>query len=172
MTIEGSSFPLAVLEAWLSLRKEGAEAFRAMWFWVDQNEMDTDPNRSFFFFVVHDGKLMPDVFRFPDFPTSGFNPDFFELQLSTERPKEDPWDSHGPNQASLAYWYRRFYQETRYGQMLVLNPDEPPLFFYPEGRVNVAVAVSRLERAVTQLRMWLMVGSAIAAGVLLRMWLR
>lgn len=36
--------------------------------------------------------------------------------------------------AVVRYWYRKFYEETRPGQLMVLRPDEPALFHYHEGR--------------------------------------
>jgi hypothetical protein len=47
--------------------------------------------------------------------------------------------------AKIAYWYRKFYQETRTGQLMVLRPDEPTLHYFPEGRHTVG---KRIEQAV------------------------
>lgn len=31
------------------------------------------------------------------------------------------------------YWYRKFYEETRMGQLMLLRPDNPKLFYYRKG---------------------------------------
>jgi len=38
---------------------------------------------------------------------------------------EADWD-----EANTRYWYRRFYTETRTGQLMALRSDDPRLFYY------------------------------------------
>jgi hypothetical protein len=57
---------------------------------------------------------------------------------------EPDWDV-----AQAKFWYRKFYSETRTGQLMWLRPDNPVLFFY-EGRTapDIMAGLSVMARAV------------------------
>ena len=44
-------------------------------------------------------------------------------------------DSHW-REAWARFWYRKFYTETRTGQLMVLRPDEPTLYQFPRSQVR------------------------------------
>ncbi|MGC2830624.1 MAG: hypothetical protein WB994_13375 [Candidatus Acidiferrum sp.] len=51
--------------------------------------------------------------------------------LKREPDNEPIWHTHPYFDEALdRYWYRKFYTETMTGQLMVLRPDEPILYFY------------------------------------------
>ncbi|WP_263366672.1 hypothetical protein [Edaphobacter bradus] len=132
LALRGPNFNLKLANTILELRKEGIKPLAAKWFWWDKDDSSSDPVISYVFFVVHDeeDKIVREEVRFLDYPGSGFDPAVFESIDSPPFWSSEPrWDL-----AWAAYWYRRFYKETKVGQLMVLRPDVPVLYYYPEGR--------------------------------------
>jgi hypothetical protein len=130
-TFSGASFSLGMLEALLRLHRAGADGFDASWFWYDYDSVTDDPHDSYAFFVVSGDKIVEERISFSDYHGNGFDPTIFstENEVCPIWFRDNDW-----LEASVRYWYRKFYTETRTGQLMVLRPDEPELFFYPEGR--------------------------------------
>jgi hypothetical protein len=139
-SFDGSSFNLQVLKQLISFEMRGMSAFGAQWFWYDSDSVTDDLHRSFSFFVVANDAIVIEDVHFNDHHESGFDPTVFDLPNFEKRIwfREPDW-----HEANVRYWYRRFYKETRVGQLMVLRPDEPPLFYYEEGRWTLPLAVAK-----------------------------
>ncbi len=137
--LRGSTFHLKAAVTILDLQKEGVKPFASRWFWFDTGESDTTPTKNYAFFVIHEEEIIREEISFLDYPDSGFDPTIFEAGDDARR---SSWLRHliPPSSeaswqlASAAYWYRRFYRETKMGQLMVLRPDWPELHYFPEGR--------------------------------------
>jgi hypothetical protein len=127
VVLGGPSFNREVAEAFLDLEKDGINPFDARWFWYDRDHVSDDLMASYVFFVVHKDAIVREQVSFCDYSDSAFDPSVFE-------PDEDArpiWMNHPYwDEAWVRYWYRKFYAETRTGQLMVLRPDEPILFYY------------------------------------------
>ena len=132
-TFSGPSFNLSLLAALLRLQKVGVHGFDASWLYYDSNSLRDDPHDSYVFFVVSGDKIVEERVAFSDYHENGFNPSVF---TSDNRPPAIWIYDSERKEALTRYWYRRFYMETRTGQLMVLRLDEPVLYFYPEGRAD------------------------------------
>jgi hypothetical protein len=142
---DGSSFSRNFLAALLTLRENKVNGFESSWFWYDKDSQTHEPGDVYFFFVVHNGLIVEERAAFFDDFKSGFDPSIFEIA----RDKEPVWRANPYwKEAEIAYWYRKFYQETRTGQLMVLRPDEPTLYYFPERRYTIA---RRIDNAVVML---------------------
>lgn len=130
VALSGPSFNRDLAETLLELQKDGINYFETQWFWYDKDHVTDDLMASYKFFVVHNNAIVREQVSFCDSSDSGFDPSVFEPP-DDARPiwTNDPqWD-----EAWVRYWYRKFYTETRTGQLMVLRPDKPELY-YIEGR--------------------------------------
>jgi hypothetical protein len=102
--------------------KSGANPYTAAWFYFGKDHsIDADEIQEFF--VVYENKII-----------GTFHFDCRAPQILVKPEEKDDkyvWASdHAFSEASEIYWYRKFYTETMIGQLMVLRPDEPPLYFY------------------------------------------
>jgi hypothetical protein len=89
-----------------------------------------DPHDAYTFFVVYNDRIVRERMSLFDSHDSGFNPSIFAYD-----DRHDVWENDTAwRDASDRFWYRRFYQETRTGQLMVLRSDAPELYHLPEGR--------------------------------------
>lgn len=163
----GSEFNVRVLEALLRLQKEGTNPVEASLFFYDYDSSTHDPADKYDFFVVCNDKIVEERVGFSDSPRNGFDPAVFSAD-----DVDDPFSFRENDnfQAWVRFWYRKFYAETRAGQLMVLRPDEPELYFYPEGRWAwklPAVSV-RIERRSNALQVVLIVIGFLALVLLRR----
>jgi hypothetical protein len=102
--------------------KLGANPYTAAWFYFGKDHSrDADEIQEFF--VVYEDKIIG-TFHF-----DCRSPQI--LVKPEEKDEEYIWSSDRYfREASEIYWYRKFYTETMIGQLMVLRPDEPPLYFY------------------------------------------
>jgi len=115
----------------LNFRKERINPLDTAWFFYDKDSVTDDPHDSYScFFVVHRDKIIRERFSFSDRSGSGFDPTIFTVDDS------EPIWSHDLawRDARIRFWYRKFYTETRTGQLMVLRSDGPELYHYAEGR--------------------------------------
>ena len=132
----GPSFNCQILREVLQLRKDGVNPFSARWFWYDSDSCTEDPIEHYAFFVVHDDKIVCEQVTFSDHHENGFDPDIFK----TDEETDFIWSNDlNWSEAWTRYWYRKFYNETRTGQLMVLRPDEPPLYHYQRTQTNNSV---------------------------------
>lgn len=127
VVIKGSSFGMNVLAEMLKLKEQGVNPWGALWFWYDSDDCLEDPQTNYAFFVVSDDRIVRERVCFSDYIGSEFDPSVF-----TTYARDDPtWgDELSWDEALDAYWYREFYKNTRTGQLMVLRPDKPTLFYY------------------------------------------
>ena len=131
-TFKGASFNRELLVHVLNLGKEGISPSFAQWFWFDKSHNLREAMDSYSFFVLSplDNKIIREHVRFFDDPGSGFDPSIFTAY------EADLWnwaDDSDWEEARVGYWYRKFYQETQTGQLMVLRPDKPTLHYYARG---------------------------------------
>jgi len=153
--IMAQSFVQEVLRAGFELNRHGIDAYWSEWFYFEEDHVTDDMMRSFSFFVVNGGKILPGIYTFVDSEDTGFDPAVFEpaFEELADKRKSSIWRNTAQIQAATVnYWYRRFYTETDVGKLVVLRPDEPTLYCYPEGRFNLQVGVERLEASLLKLR--------------------
>ena len=64
------------------------------------------------------------------------------------------WD-----EADTRYWYRKFYTETRTGQLMALRPDDPRLFYYERTGPDVMGAIGVLQQSLLRIKfvLWILV---------------
>lgn len=127
VVLNGPSFNRRVAEVLLGLQKDAINYFETQWFWYDKDHVTDDLMACYVFFVVHRDAIVREQVSFTDYSDSGFDPSVFESNEDS-RPiwSNDPeWQ-----EASVRYWYKKFYAETRTGQLMVLRPDEPVLYHY------------------------------------------
>jgi hypothetical protein len=128
LEFKGPQFNCDVLGELLRLTKDGINPFSAQWFWYDEDSCRDEPNEIYSFFVVYQDKIVSERVSFSDYHGNGFDPDIFKW----DEGHDDIWRNDSDwMEATTRLWYRRFYSETRTGQLMVLRPDEPILYHYP-----------------------------------------
>jgi hypothetical protein len=134
----GSPFGRNLLYVLVRLHKDGVNPFAATWFFYD-TDTSQDAVTCYTFFLVCDGKIAwESVSIFRDPGDSEFNPAVFK---EPNQGLDWIWvkDSYR-GRAETAFWYRKFYIETKAGQLMLLRPDQPvTYFFYPEDKWRIAL---------------------------------
>jgi hypothetical protein len=107
------------------LLEAGIDPVQTAFYYYGHDYCTDDPQEAFEFFVVGGGKILSERFVL-------FTDDIRFLELHKD---DDPiWRSHPYiKEADTVFWYRKFYQETRMGQLTVLRPDNPTLYHYATG---------------------------------------
>ena len=131
----GPNFSLEIMGLICNLLRESRTLDRCALYWYDSDWVKTDPHESYHFFIVYENSIIDESRRFSRHSNSGFVPNAFQLVSEDD----NPWNHAGDwREAENRYWYRKFYRETMTGQLMVLRPDEPQLFYYPEGRQGMS----------------------------------
>lgn len=144
----GLGFALDVLYALLDFKTRGFDLSKAGWYWYDFDSLEIEPQDSYSFFAVCGDQIANERVSFGDYHGNGFDPDVFERSLS----KDVLWGRERSfEEADAAFWYRKFYTETRTGQLMVYTPDAP-LHYYSEGRWNPLSAFMAVERRLASLQ--------------------
>jgi hypothetical protein len=136
IVLKGPSFNCAMLRELLALKAEGIEPFSSLWFWYDRDSSREDPHDIYNFFVVSGDKIVREDVVLGDYHESGFDPTIFQ----SDNAVDSIWFNDADwREARTRFWYRKFYTETRTGQLIALRPDEPILYHYqrPQTR-NIA----------------------------------
>lgn len=170
ITVKGPHVHRKMLELLYWLADRNVSPFDVRWFYFDSDTCRKDPQEIYRFFLVAADQIIDESYRLSDWHDNGFDP-----SLLTPSKDDDPlWnDSESWRESNERFWYRKFYQETRTGQLMVLRPDQPPLYFYPEGRANVAGGIEAwladLRRLLSGIRfaLWLLV-VLVAIEIILR----
>jgi hypothetical protein len=168
LVIEGPHFTRRILEVLLTLRNDGVDFFATEWFWYDCEPEPHGSHHHHSFFVVHDGTIVRDSVVFGDDPSDGFDARIFKTNdhsepgFLSERNREE---------ASVRWWYRKFYAETRTGQIMALREDKPELYDY---RIycDPTITAHLSQNSLRQLRkvhflLWVLI--ALVALVLVRL---
>lgn len=127
LAFRGDSFSRQLLSTLLQLKKEDLDPFSTLWFWFDSDSCSDDPHESYSFFVVLGNKIVRESVSFSDYHNSGFDPTIFKSHDDSDSIwfNDSDW-----REANTRFWYRKFYTETRTGQLMVLRPDEPILYHH------------------------------------------
>jgi len=164
VSFTGPGFAMDVLNALLDIRQRGFDLSKTGWYWYYRDSMEQEPQQSYSFFAVCGDQIVNECVTFGDYHGSGFDPNVFERSRS----EDVLWSGeHSFEEADAALWYRKFYTETRTGQLMVHTPDAP-LHYYPEGRWNPVAAFTAVERRLASLRAllgWLLL--LVGIGLLL-----
>jgi len=139
--IKGEIWLLALLTDLVEMVRNGVDLDRASWFYYDFDwSIDADVMHTFF--VVYDGKVVDETWNI-----SSENP----LALKRLQDDQPIWHSHPHFAEALdRYWYRQFYTETFAGQLMVLRPDEPVLYYYDRAPVQTRDTLRELEIVTLQ----------------------
>ncbi len=162
LILSGPDFNRRILDVILKLSSEGIDPFATVWYYYDKDLCLQDAQRSYTFFVVHNGKIIREQVSFFDSHDSGFDPSLFANADHSDPiwSNEEAW-----TEANAKYWYRQFYSETHTGQLMALRSDEPTLFFCDEhpkaDNIGALVVVARLLRTI-RILLWALVAVAVA----------
>jgi len=167
VTVEGTSFTCGLLKILLQMYSENINPFYASWYYFDHDRCRADPQEMYSFFVVANNTIVREEIGFSDYDTSGFDPAIFE---PPDYANEAWWGRVSWDDANTRYWYRKFYTETRTGQLMVLRPDKPQLYHYEHGGSDVIRAIGVLNQSLsrTRLVLWILVALAILGLIVIR----
>lgn|GEM_PF-2051345 len=158
----GPDFNRRILDVMLKLSSEGIDPFATVWYYYDKDLCLEDAQRSYTFFVVHNGKIVRQQVSFFDSHDSGFDPSLF---ASADRSNPIWSNEEAWAEANAKYWYRQFYSETRTGQLMALRSDEPTLFFSDEhpkaDNIGALLFVAHVLRTI-RILLWALVALAVA----------
>jgi len=156
VVFDGPHFNCHLLQVLLDLRKDGFDGFCAKWYWYESDSLTDEVGHSYRFFVVDKDRIVRESVSFTDAQGSGFNPSVFtRSEVSPPRSvRYGEWEK-----ADTRFWYRKFYQETRMGQLMMLRNDEPELYHYGEGRWRPELTLYLVYRRMSSIRwaVWTMV---------------
>jgi hypothetical protein len=163
----GPSFNVDLLSLLLSFHKEGLEPFSSRWFWYDSDSVTDDPHESYSFFVVSGDRIVRERVALSDYHGNGFNPDVFVAPDHSKRIwfRDPDWE-----EAWTRLWYRKFYRETRTGQLMVLRPDEPALHYLPEARWQEPVGFYGLGQQLSRIHRLLIFLLIAACVIIFLLW--
>ena len=175
ISVSGPSFCREILQFILRLMAKSQGLGECSLFWFDSDSVMDDPHECHRFFVVCKDAIIEEGLTFAESSSSGFTSGAF---VKAFEPDGNPWRDYANwRDAEIRYWYRRFYRETVTGQLMVLRPDLPELFYFPEGRAGgepaehpdeetkaVSLKLTHINEAVTHLAIigWAVVGLLLA----------
>jgi hypothetical protein len=160
-----AEFFRSLLEVYRAAGDEYTPLF--FFFGLDRIAFEESYSEEFDFFVTYGYDIVVELFTLransnDDGGSEGFDP-------SVLRPPEEPENAQwkGWADANLRWWYRKFYTETRTGQLMVLRTDFPPIFHYaPQGRRSAQNAAFWREFPSVLVRSWPgIVASLIIVGL-------
>ncbi len=161
--VSGPHTHLVLVKLLYRFADSGVSPFDVRWFYFDCDNCREDPQTSYGFFLVAQDKIIDEHFTLSDWHNNGFDPAILSGYQSGPTWFHEPhWD-----EANDRFWYRKFYTETRTGQLMVLRPDEPTLFHYPEGRYRSVGGIEgwlgEIHRLVRGMRIaiWILVAIAV-----------
>jgi hypothetical protein len=167
LVFTGPPFNGDLLATMLDLRRRGIEALLCHWFYYDEDwYAKAGAEEIYRFFIVDDDKIVAEDVHFSVVVGSwwGFDPDVF---CEADSVGAD-WSSQAASrEAETHYWYRRFYTETKTGQIMTLRRDHPRLYGQlpePEPKPDVAVILLKKIHAL----LWALV--VIGGLLLIRFW--
>jgi hypothetical protein len=174
---KGSSFAIDLLKAFLRLHKAGFNPHETEWYLYDCSYALDDIGERYEFFVVCRNEILEEDIAFFDRPHSGFDPSVFEDSAEIQ----PMWSGdNGFEKVQAALWYRKFYTETKIGRLMVLRPDKPTLYFYPEGHQlnqpglgGIATSLASIDRRLRQVLIVLVLAAmAVLALIALRLFVK
>jgi hypothetical protein len=166
LTFTGPPFNCDLLAMMLDLRQKGIVALMCRWFYYDKSYGGGTSPSSCRFFVVQDDRIVAEDIDFIDDAPGGwgFDPSVF---CEADSIGTDGNSEASRREAETHYWYRRFYTETKTGQIMTLRRDHPRLYGQlPEPEPKPEVGVILLKKIHTLL--WALV--VIGGLLLIRFW--
>lgn len=152
----------------LNLASDRINPFTARWFFYDKS-CSRDGIESFMFFLVCDGQIENErtiIFRHPR--KSEFHPRVLQDPLEVLEPMDD---NNSWQQAETAFCYRKFYTETRTGQLMMLRPDQPTIYYHSKNQSQLA-ALGVIDRRLQRTNVLLTVGIVLAViAIVFGVWL-
>src|SRR5205823_3604999 len=126
----------------VNLAWEGTNIDRVTWFYYD-HDRSRDGEELQIFFITDGKKIVTEQVRFLH----------CEPLILKKRHDDDPIWRSDPyfDEAWATYWYRKFYSEMVTGQLMVLRPDEPRLYYFVRAPLR---DVARDVQLVTLLKMY------------------
>jgi hypothetical protein len=160
IVVRGPDVHLQLLHLLFWLAEKNISPFDVLWFYYDTDRCLKDPQTIHRFFLVAKDKIVDENFTLSDWSNNGFDP-----SLLIPVVESDPtWrSSNAWHEANDRFWYRKFYTETRSGQLMVLRPDTPFPYYYHEGRYKSVGGVegwlAETHKVVRQIRFasWMLV---------------
>jgi hypothetical protein len=169
LVIKGPHFHRDILAHLYKFADQGVSPFDVRWFYYDSDSCREDPQSAYYFFLVGGNKILDERVTLSDAIGNGFDPSVLE-------PAYDPttavwFGERAWHEANTKLWYRKFYTETRTGELMVLRTDAPELYHYSAGRAGVGLEgwLSDIRRALSgiKLAIWVLVALSV-----LQLWLR
>lgn len=119
-TFIGKSFSCRILRLMIEFQKEGIQPFSTSWFWYDSDSSMEFPQDAYSFFVTFEDRIVRERVVLFDGSDTGFDPDI----LGDEARLGGSWSSDkASDRAEIRFWYSKFYNETREGQLVALRDD-------------------------------------------------
>ena len=169
LTYTRPSFPASLLAELVRFGKEGVSPFDSLWFWYDSDSCRDDPHEMYAFFVVCRDRIVRESVSFSDYHGSGFDPDVFKSSAQSDSSwfNDEAW-SH----ANTRYWYRKFYTETRTGQLMLLRDDQPKLCDF-QSHPGLEMSVLLSQQMLNSLKtihalLWVLI--VLGGLILIRFW--
>lgn len=161
---KGTSFSARLLEVLLKLQRAGVSPFGTTWFYYDKVYALQDVMDGYRFFVVYEDAIVDEAVWLTDDTSSGFDPGALEIPGSEYGPI---WsDEDDAEQAITAYWYRKFYTETKTGQVYMLSSRPRPFRTVQDiGAANAATIYAGVTK-----QLWCVI--ALLVLIALRLWFR
>ncbi len=159
----GTSFAADLLGAFLRLHKIGANPHDTIWFFYDKDFAAQDVGAAYAFFIVHSDKIVEERVLFWDWPKNGFDPRIFATREYSGSQASIWSDDESWERADTAFWYRKFYAETKTGQLMVLRPDKPELYFWSVGGRAIEDRLAGIDGRLRRINLLLVVLVVIAS---------
>lgn len=163
--VTGPDMHLRLLKLIYQFADQEFSPFEVQWFYYDKDNCREDPESAYSFFLVANNTIVEERYNIFDSMNNGFDPSILTLSSDSENPV---WfDLPHWEEAQDRFWYRKFYSETCTGQLMVLRPDEPTLYYYPEGRYRAVGGIegwfSEIHRLLRGMRIavWILVVLAV-----------
>jgi hypothetical protein len=119
--VDGPGFNRELLRTLVRLKRKNVGHLASTWYWFASEYGDgDDTNRYHRFFVVDGRRIAISHVQLAEWHGNGFDPGVFAAHGEHYDEFAEAW---------TRYWYRRFYEKTLVGQLTVLRPDGPALYF-------------------------------------------
>ena len=160
------SFYVSLFFMLVSLRKDGYEPLQCTFYFYDKDRVSDDLHCSYAFFVAHGHKIVREEAIFNDHAGNGFDPTI--LTSDAERPI---WRNHRYfDEAHTRLMYRKFYEETYMGRLMVARLDKPELYGGRDNPDFPQQAATRIGKQLSGIGLALWILVALIALMLYRQW--
>ena len=162
------SFAASLLAELIRFGKEEISPFDSAWFWYDDDSCRNDPHEMYSFFVVYRDRIVRESVSFSDYHGSGFDPDIFQSSKASDSIwfNDQAWQG-----ATTRYWYRKFYTETRTGQLMLLRDDNPKIYDYQtRPGADMTALFQNVPTLLNKIRILLWVLIVMGAVVIFLLW--